>query len=563
MTRIKTLAATIAALTASGMMSGCAIHDVYKAQSAIGAGARAQVQTENPSRAIVVVHQGSWLLGQKIAASAPRPAIFSQHMKFTPANGSTATLAEVSDYITRFAHLSTVIDSSVDGGVGGGTAASVASAGGPLPPGTKTAGTLGLPPGSVSSRSQPITVNPVQVSANLSGEAVPFEVFTGDFGSFINEVDSRFRVWSHLSGNTLTFLRAETRTFPLPTLPDEASMDGSISTGASQGSVGAGGSTGMSVGGSSGSGAGGQVIKLKVEMNPWKGLQDTAQAVGGPGTLVHADPSLGVLTATGTPPQCDRVEKFMHDLGALYGKQIAIDVHVYQVQESQEHNYGGNITLAYQSASGHTGLTLTGASAPTVTSTSTPMTFGATILGGSLKGSSATIQALSTLGNVSELISRAGVTQNGKILALQAARQEGYVESTQSTATASVGSSTTMQTGTLVPGFTSSFIPRLVDGKVQMAFDMTLSDLLALQTFTSGSGTSQSSVQLPTMQVTRFQQLVSLKPGETLILTGVREQSTNTTNNGVGSAYMPLLGGGLDAQKTDTVIAVAITAKLL
>jgi len=180
-----------------------------------------------------------------------------------------------------------------------------------------------------------------------------------------------------------------------------------------------------------------------------------------------------------------------------------------------------------------------------------------------LAGTSAAIQALSTLGNVSQLISRSGVTQNGKLLALQSAKQQGYVASTQSTQTASVGSSTSMQTATLTPGFTSSFLPKVIDGRILIDFDMTLSDLQALQTFTSGSGAGQSSVQLPTMQLTRFEQSVSLKPGDTLVLTGMRQQSTSTTNNGVGTPYMSLLGGGVDAQIGDTIIAVVISARLL
>jgi hypothetical protein len=65
------------------------------------------------------------------------------------------------------------------------------------------------------------------------------------------------------------------------------------------------------------------------------------------------------------------------------------------------------------------------------------------------------------------------------------------------------------------------------------------------------------------MQLTRFEQSVSLKPGETLILTGMRQQNTSTTNNGVGSPYLPILGGGVDAQKGDTIIAVVISARLL
>ena len=96
-----------------------------------------------------------------------------------------------------------------------------------------------------------------------------------------------------------------------------------------------------------------------------------------------------------------------------------------------------------------------------------------------------------------------------------------------------------------------------------MVFDMTLSELQPLQTFTSGSGASQSTVQLRTMPLARFEQSVRLMPGETLVLTGLRDQSTSMTNNGTGSPFMPLLGGGVDAQKKDTMIAVVITARLL
>jgi hypothetical protein len=155
------------------------------------------------------------------------------------------------------------------------------------------------------------------------------------------------------------------------------------------------------------------------------------------------------------------------------------------------------------------------------------------------------------------------VTQNGKLLALQAAKSQGYVASTSTTLAASVGSSTSIQTGTLVPGFTSSFLPKVVDGRILIDFDMTLSDLLRLDTFVSGTGSSQSSVQLPLEQITRFQQSISLKPGETLVLTGMRQQSASTTNNGIGSPWMPLLGGGVDAQKGDTIISVVISARLL
>ncbi len=269
------------------------------------------------------------------------------------------------------------------------------------------------------------------------------------------------------------------------------------------------------------------------------------------------------MTVTGTPAQCDRVEAWVKELNAMFGKRIAIDVNLYQVRTNSEDNYGLNLKLAYTNKSGHTGLSMTSASAPTVVSAATPMTFGANILSGPLAGSSAAVQALSTLGDVAMLVSDSGVTQNGKQLGLQSATLKDYVQSSQTTLTASVGSTTALQTATVVVGFTGSFIPKLVNGQIVVAFDMTLSDLLPLEKFESGGAENRSSVQLRTMPLARFQQVVPLKPGESLVLTGMRQQTASVTKNGVLTPGMPLLGGGVDAQKNDTVLAVVISARLL
>ena len=98
---------------------------------------------------------------------------------------------------------------------------------------------------------------------------------------------------------------------------------------------------------------------------------------------------------------------------------------------------------------------------------------------------------------------------------------------------------------------------------IVMAFDVTLSTLNPLTPFTSGSSSNQTTVQLRTKPIARFLQSISLKPGETLVLTGMQQDDTTSTNSGVGSPYNPLLGGGVDAEKSESLIAIAITARLL
>ncbi|WP_434716394.1 secretin N-terminal domain-containing protein [Paraburkholderia sp. A3RO-2L] len=543
----------------ASMLSACGVQEIYHQQSALAAQAKDSIATTPRSRPIVVIHEGSLLMGEKVRASKAQPEIFDNPVEFREKRA--LTLSEIAAWIAQTVRVRAEVDPSAQSTTPAGTNTPIAATtvpNGPLP----SSGFGGVPALSTALPGVP----PSAPTSSFAPAPKSFR-YSGDFAGFLKTVEAQFNVYSRYRDGVVTFFRTETRTFTVPTLDDTATMGGSITTGDSQGAStaqGSGGSTTPSTAGSgSSSGSGGQTMTLHLQASPWQTLQATGQAIAGNGATVVADKNLGILTVTGTPPQCDRVEAWMKSLTAQYGKQVSISVDVYQVQETKEENYGMNLKVAYLSKNGHTGITLTGAQAPTVTSSTTPMTFGATILGGTLSGTSATIQALSSLGNVTQLVSRAGVTQNGKMLALQVAKSQGYVQSTSTTLAASVGSSTSIQTGTLVPGFTSSFIPKVIDGRILIDFDMTLSDLIRLDTFTSGSGTSQSSVQLPLEQITRFQQSIGLKPGESLVLTGMRQQSTSTTNNGVGSAWNPLAGGGVDATSGNTIIAVVITAKLL
>jgi len=564
--RNTTIATVVATMLSS--MSGCGIYQTNRDQEAITADAKASVETAQRSRPVVQVHEGSWLMGEKVRASKVQPEIFDNPVVFK--DKSVFTLTDIATWIAQNMGVRAEVDASAQSMatplVSGAIVPPVRPAG-PFPTdGATPALSSALPS---FSGATPTPFMPMRPSAPQG----PFS-YTGKFKGFLDVIDARYGVWSRYQDGVVVFFKTETRTFTIPTLADDSSMSGTITTGDSTSSgSSSGGSGGQTTGGSvssgqasnsgSSSGDGGQTMKLQLQSTPWGTLRETAAAIAGSSAQVIADKNLGVLTVTGSPPQCERVEQWVKSLNAMFGKQVAIDVHVYQVQLTREDNYGLDLSLAYKSGSGHTGATFAGASPPTVTSSSTPMTFGANIVGGSLDGTKAAIQALSTLGNVSQVVSRSGVTQNGKLLALQAAKSQGYVASTSTTLAASVGSSTSIQTGTLVPGFTSSFLPKVVDGRILIDFDMTLSDLLRLDTFVSGTGSSQSSVQLPLEQITRFQQSISLKPGETLVLTGMRQQSASTTNNGIGSPWMPLLGGGVDAQKGDTIISVVISARLL
>lgn len=547
-------------------LSGCAIHDVHTQQAAMTATTQAKLDTPQNSRSVVVIHKGAWLLGQQIPASKPEPAIYNKDVSYNVPG--SLTLAEIGNWISKRVGIRVVIDDSVS--------SSSASSGPAQVAGPRMVGAIPAPGRAVPDLSAAL---PGMAAAQpLADPSVAFK-FTGQFGDFLNIVDTRFGVWSKYADATLTFFRKETRTFTIASLPKASSMSGSITTGDSSNSGGtpnvmggSGTSTAATGSGSSGqSGSGGQTSSESLSIDPWLSFQASAQAVAGPGAQVYADKNLSLLTITGTPPQCDRLAAWVkNDINATFGKNIAIEVRLYQVQKTREDNYGWNLALAYTSKGAHTGASISGAPAPSVLSNTSAMTFGASIVGGTLSGTQGAVQALSTLGNVTSLYGTGGVTQNGRSIDLQDAEQQDHVTSNQSTLVASVGATNSTQVTTMVSGFTGSFVPKIIDGRIVISFELTLTDKPTFTVFpplaassSSTSSSTTSSVQLADRHIDTLHQDVNLKPGESLVLTGLRQHTLTSTDNGVGSPSLPILGGGSDAQDNDTMIAVVITARLM
>ena len=556
---------SVSAIAAGAALTGCAgINVARQASGNLQARAHAEFRQSAPeSRAVVVTHGTLWLRGEEIKASAPQPQILDKAVNYVPQNGKAPSLADLCAWIWT----NTGVIADLDTSVRAQTAAAA-----PQAAKAKPAAVPFVVPaiGGAAAQGMPAAAEPGQILAEVargtaSADVEPFE-YKGTLRGLLDVVAARYGVYWRYRDGQVTIFRTETKTFALPDLPSSFSFGGSIST-----SGGSGGGATMAVGADStlsggaasagGSGGTGSQVSLKSGgvVDYWAGLQQTAESVGGLGTQVVVNRSLGMLIATGTPPQIKRVDDWVKGLSAMLSKQVAIEVRLYNVKLSREDNYGLNLSLAYHSANGHTGISFTGAQAPSISSSSTPMSFGATILDGTLKGTSAAVQALSALGNVSEVLETSGIARNGRAVGIQSDETKDYVNSSQTTLTSTVGATTTMQTASVLAGLTSTFVPRVVDGRILIDFNMQLSDLLPFSTFSSNG----SSVQLKDVVATTLLSSVALKSGESLVMVGNRQRTASVNNNGVGDPGMALLGGGVDAQVGDTVLAVVITAHLL
>lgn len=546
--------ALLAALSAAAVISACAVQpQVKKLQDQ----ATTNIQQAQESAAlpipVVSTTDGAWLMGDSVQVAPPPSPMLTRLVAYHPAR--RVSLSDVADWIWQNT----------------GLAVDTVEVQNPGSPSQSTTGaSAALPP--MPSMPVPGGAAPMMIQSPLSGQPNSMKLsYEGSLSGLLDMVANKSGIWWKFADGRVSFFRTETRTFYIPSIARKSSGTGTItaSTGAAGGSGGSGGgSSGSGSSGSSGTSTGGSTSTNNYEVDVWSGLQKTAETVAGAGAHVIADAAIGSITITGTPPQVRHIKEWVRGLSDNLSQQVAITVHVYRIKVSNEDNYNWNPSVVFNSLSAKYGFTLAGPQSPSILSGIAPLKMAANVLQtatgttGQYSGSQLAFQALSTLGRVSETVQQTVVTLNGQPAPIQVATQTSYLASSAMGSATAVGVAPpppTLTPGTITTGFTAMFLPRIVNGKILLAMNLTSSSLVGI----GSAGSGGSSIQTPTVDSSTFQQSVSLTPGDALLLTGLQQDNGQTRKSGTGSANNAIFGGGIDSSKGKQLIAIVITAKVL
>jgi len=306
-----------------------------------------------------------------------------------------------------------------------------------------------------------------------------------------------------------------------------------------------------------------------------KGLR---QVVGKQGEMVISRVT-GTVTVTASPFVMQKVASYIANWNEKLSRQVAISVKVLQVQLTNEDNYGLDLNAVFK----NTNISSSFSSPYSLTSSASAAGTTAGLLSMTLlkpssrwKDSRAIIEAFSTQGKTSIVTSSSVTTLNNKVAPVQITTAQNYVREvsvTNNYNSSNTSSDVDLDTDTLNYGFTMEILPRILDhGRLILLFTMTISDLIALDTFTSGNTGSDSdtnddgestTVQLPKMQMRGFMQEIAMKSGSTLVLTGFEQVANTTDTAGVGEAKMNLLGGKAHDQHRRDVMVIMLTPEVL
>lgn len=509
-----------------------------------------------------------WLGSRSVTANLdePLPASFNSITLNFPGRHSVSTVAE---RITRVTGLPVQVRPDVF--------LSARSLAAGLSTGT-TPGQQGAGGGGVTPLSLPNTPAATGLSVSqVSDFAQDFELnYNGTLKGLLDLISSRLGVnWEYKNGQVEIY-RLVTKSFTVTANPGNA--DYTTSMGKSGGGTASVSASGGAGGGSAGGGGSGftstSTVQMQARFSVWESIESAIKTVLSPLGKVSVSQATGTVTVTDTKYIVDQVSKIIENENRMLNRQVAIKVEILSVSMNDGAQTAIDWSLVYNKLAAATSLwratfasplSLAGAAAGSMgISILAPVTDGNNLTE-RVSGSSAMLAALSTFGKVSVVTTASGITLNRQPVPIALTNQVSYLASTTAaTATAGgTGGTPGLNPGTITTGFLLNLLPTATDrNTILLQFSVDSSELLRLNTVTSGSGAQQQSIQTPEISGMQFLQRVGLKSGETLVITGF-ERDSNQYDRRTNAPGTLLFGGSSSGNIKKESLIILITPSVI
>lgn len=505
---------------------------------------RNRIAKSEQKRPVVTSTTGAWLAGPSIQLEEPMHPALRQMIGYHPTQA--VSLAEVAAWVTQLT----------------GIPVDIAELQAP-------ANTTGMP-GQIPGQPAGIIPNPGyatvpgqygqngQYGSNANRESMwaMHLNYEGTCAGLLDIAANKSGAWWRMTNGRVSFYRTLTRTFFLPAIARKFNANSTISTtsGSSNSSTGADSSTQASM-----SSSGGIAANSIYAVDFWGDIEKAAPKVA-PGAQVAVNSSSRSITVTGTPAQVRQIEEWTKSLQDQLTQQVEITVRTFSVKIEHADSYSWNPSVIFKSTAGVLGATLTGAQSPAIASGMAAGQLGMSIGGnGPFDGTTAALQALSTLGEVIETSKQSAVSTNGQPVLLQTANTQGYISSASTTTTANAGTTTSLNKDEVTAGTTWVFIPQVANGKIVLGMNLTRAVNNGFKPWTSGN----VMVQTKNVDSDGSQQSVSLTPGDALVLSTLSRESGSTNKSGTGSPNNPVLGGGFSNLRGQVLTGTVISVRIL
>jgi type IVB pilus formation R64 PilN family outer membrane protein len=351
--------------------------------------------------------------------------------------------------------------------------------------------------------------------------------------------------WEYSSKSGITYAAGIVRTYAIHGAPGTFVFKSTITNKSGQDSSGSGGVGGSTIQDSSAEGEQTNTADLKVDV--WKDVETVIKSLLTPRSgSVTLNQVAGTITVRDSPYVLGQVERYVDDLNERLSRQIALSIKIWNLEVSDSADVGLDLALFFENPDVRV---FAGASPLRFVDSGGELS--AAIVDGKLKNSEALLKGLRSLGKATQLTSGSHIAMNGKSTPVQATRRIAYLAKTEQTST-QYSNTSSLVPGVLTTGFSMNVIPNILDGRrVVLHYAVDLTSLDEIESFSSGD----SRIQLPKTSQRKFQQQLTLKMGQTIVLAGF-EQVTDADDKRGG-----LLGFGVSRDYTRSLIIVTISTE--
>ena len=283
-----------------------------------------------------------------------------------------------------------------------------------------------------------------------------------------------------------------------------------------------------------------QTNTTRARLDVWKDVETTVRGLLSKAGTARVNPASGTITVRDSYARLEAVRAYIDEVNERLSRQIALCVRVWALEVNDASNAGINLQALFSSPDVAISAGTAAATASSLASVS--------VLKGSLKGSSAALEAMKEWGNATQLTSASGLVTNNQPFPVQAVRRHAYLAG-MTMSTSEYSQTSEITPGEVTTGFAMTIIPHILpDRHVLLQYNITLSSLEDMTTIERDT----ILVQLPQVSTRSFSQRTRLKSGQTLVLAGF-EQDTEQAAESLG-----LLNAGKSNDASKTLLVVTI-----
>lgn len=303
-------------------------------------------------------------------------------------------------------------------------------------------------------------------------------------------------------------------------------------------------------------------LKDMVELTAMRDSLETVMTRSG---HAFANPATGAITLTDTPDSVDAADDIIKNGIRSLSRIVRMRMQTIKVSSKNSGEAGVDMSVVVARALQNLPDFKVSFGSPTGLNSGAAGAIGAQVFSGSAAGSRAMITALQDIGDVEVSNEIPLSTRNRRGVTYTVRNTFSYVAQTTPAAatTGGTGGTPGITTAQDTVGLKLFLVPEVNRDTVTVNIALDQSTLKSLETFTSGSGSNAQSVQLPNKDGEGSSQVVPIRNGQTVLLTGFDTKSNQYDKRTLGAHIPVLAGGGLRASESRSTTIVLMTAEVI